>query len=353
MRVEQQHVDDVVIDEVDVPSISDDEIGEINAFGNLLRADAYPEDPPYPDELARISWRAIPEFMVLREFVARTPERDIVASAGTRWFRAEDNQHVMRANISVRPDRRGRGLGKAMLRLVADAAEEAGKTLLMGGTNDRVPDGEAFARHIGAQDAFVAHTNRLVLADVDRDLVRKWIDDGPKRAPGYSLIAIDGRYPDDLVEEIVDLGAVMNTAPRGDLDLEDETWTVEQARQGEESFFAGGGERWYLAARHDETGALVGWTEVSWNPKSPQKTVWQWGTGVRPEHRGHAIGKWLKAVMLERVLDERPDAIDIRTGNADSNAAMLGINKALGFYHYIAEIGWQIPVERVRAYLGS
>jgi GNAT superfamily N-acetyltransferase len=337
-------------EEIDIPSLTDAQIDELNAFENLMGAEAYPEDPPQPDEQARIGYRTIPDFVKVRQFIERDDGGRIIGFAGTRWFDEPANRHILHAWLGVQADHRRQGVGRRLLGAIVDAADEANKTLLMGGTNDRRPEGEAFMRRLGAQGALEAHTNRLVLAGVDRDMVRRWIDEGPTRAPGYSLVAIDGPYPDELIEQIIDLHSVMNTAPRGDLDMEDSHWTVDQMRKQEESMLANGLERWYLAARHDESGELVGWTEVGWAPHMPQ-TVWQWGTGVRPAHRGHALGKWLKAVMLERVFIDRPDVKDVRTGNADSNAPMLGINKALGFEHYIAEISWQIPVEKVRAYL--
>jgi hypothetical protein len=77
----------------------------------------------------------------------------------------------------------------------------------------------------------------------------------------------------------------------------------------------------------------------------------QGNTGVRPEHRGHALGKWLKATMLQRIFDERPQAEEIRTGNADSNDAMLGINRALGFKPHRAHTTWQVTTAQVRKYL--
>lgn len=87
-------------------------------------------------------------------------------------------------------------------------------------------------------------------------------------------------------------------------------------------------------------------TDVHWNP-SQADTVWQGNTGLHPDHRGHALGKWLKAAMLQRILDERPAAVDVRTGNADSNDAMLGINHALGFRPFIANTTWQVEVSAV------
>ena len=144
----------------------------------------------------------------------------------------------------------------------------------------------------------------------------------------------------------------MNTAPRDDLDMEDEMHTVEMVRQWEASRDAHGTIRWSVFARHDASGELIGLSEIYWNPAEPE-TMYQGDTGVDPGHRGHALGKWMKAHMIERILAERPNIVDIRTGNADSNDAMLGINHALGFRPYIAQMNWQVPVERVEAYLAG
>jgi GNAT superfamily N-acetyltransferase len=236
------------------------------------------------------------------------------------------------------------------LRHFVEAAEAEKRTLVVGQTAERVPAGEAFVTRMEAEKGIANHINRLVLDEVDCDLVRSWVEAGPGRAPDYSLIALDGPYPDELFEDIVDLRQVMNTAPRDDLDMEDMKFTSEHARQWEKSMIASGTERWGLFARHDPTGTLAGYTEVFYNSKLPQ-TVGQGDTAVRPEHRGHALGKWLKAAMIRRVLEERPEAKDIRTGNADSNDAMLGINHQLGFRPFEASMVWQVPVEKVRAYL--
>jgi hypothetical protein len=55
--------------------------------------------------------------------------------------------------------------------------------------------------------------------------------------------------------------------------------------------------------------------------------------------------------MLEKVLRERPQVKFVRTGNADSNAAMLKINLELGFRSYLSQCFWQAPTEQVAGFL--
>jgi mycothiol synthase len=345
-------VGDVTIEEVDSAMLSDDDMRDLMAFWHVLDEEAHPEDPPQTFESVANEVRIKPSFVRNRTFFGRDGSNAIVATAFAMWALTEDNQHLIDTSIRVRADHRRQGLGRALLARMIEAAEGGGRTTMVLRSTDRVPAGEAFARRIGAKLGLTQGMNRLVLAEADRELVRRWVDEGPRRAPGYSLVAIDGPYRDDLIEQIIDLSTVMNTAPREDLDQEDEIPTVEQAREMEAAHAQVHLERWYLAALHDASGQLVGWTEVGWVPDTPE-TVWQWGTGVRPEHRGHALGKWLKAVMLQRVLDERAGIIDIRTTNAESNDAMLGINHELGFRKLYTNLYWQVTVDRAKAYLAE
>ena len=59
---------------------------------------------------------------------------------------------------------------------------------------------------------------------------------------------------------------------------------------------------------------------------------------------------WLKTTNLLWVLDEVAGAKVIRTGNADSNEAMLRINQALGFRPAFAAFVLQGPVGGVVAH---
>lgn len=144
----------------------------------------------------------------------------------------------------------------------------------------------------------------------------------------------------------------MNTEPRDALEFDDVVITPEELRQGEAYDAARKVERWVLYLRHRESGQLVGFTSLSYNPQNPE-LVKQLDTGVLTAYRGLNLGKWLKAAMLLKVLHDKPQVKRVRTGNADSNAAMLGINRALGFKPYKARTVWQADLKGVLAYLQS
>jgi hypothetical protein len=59
--------------------------------------------------------------------------------------------------------------------------------------------------------------------------------------------------------------------------------------------------------------------------------VYQWGTFVHREHRGHKLGLATKAVNLRAVQAFRADLALVITQNAETNGYMVSINERLGF----------------------
>jgi GNAT superfamily N-acetyltransferase len=194
--------------------------------------------------------------------------------------------------------------------------------------------------------------NHLPIAKVDIAKMRQWVADGPVRAEGYEIFGWDGDVPEEYVDDFLAAILVMNTAPRDDLEENDFTFSAEQLRESEKVANAAGTVAWQLIARRISDGAWAGIHDVSWNPAEPD-VVYVGATGVFPEHRGHALGKWLKAVMTLRIMEERPNVTHVRTGNADSNDAMLGINKEMGYEPFIASTTWEISTEAAAKWLAS
>jgi GNAT superfamily N-acetyltransferase len=103
-------------------------------------------------------------------------------------------------------------------------------------------------------------------------------------------------------------------------------------------------------ARHVESGELAGFSELTVRPSDPS-TLFTSLTVVHRDHRGHALGKWIKADSILRAMERWPDATHVQTENAASNAPMLGINDAIGFRLEHTLIAYQANVAQVRAYL--
>ena len=61
------------------------------------------------------------------------------------------------------------------------------------------------------------------------------------------------------------------------------------------------------------------------------RVVYQWGTLVGREHRGHRLGLATKAVNLRAVQAARDDLTLVTTQNAEVNDHMVAINELMGF----------------------
>jgi GNAT superfamily N-acetyltransferase len=328
-----------------VASLSD--FAAYNDFLNRIKAEEWPEDPPTELEETIRELRAIPPFVVSRRWVVRHDQQIIARGIATLW-RSEDNQHLLNFDIAVLPEWRRQGWAKRLLKLIAEVAQQEKRRLLMAGTDSAIPAGEAFMKRLGARAGMISRTNQLDLGDLKRGLLKEWCERAPKAE--FELGLWEGPYPEEELDAIVRLREVMNTAPRDNLEIEDVKWTREQLRQIEASLAERQTERWTMFVRERKTGNLAGYTEVFWSSFEPE-TLYQGDTGVFPEYRGHGLGKWLKAAMLEKVLRDRPSVKRVRTGNANSNAPMLKINYELGFKPYKQWTTWQVELEKVLEYL--
>jgi GNAT superfamily N-acetyltransferase len=210
--------------------------------------------------------------------------------------------------------------------------------------------GEPFLRALGAERRQLERRSVCRTADLDPGMLERWVRRAGERSAAYSLVGWDGRCPDDLLQPFCDLAAVMNTAPLDDLERDNDRMTPDQWRQREAAYEAQVYDHWILCARHDGSGELAGFTELSF-PRLWPETAYQGDTGVWPKHRERGLGRWLKAAMALRVLAERSHVTRIETWNAGSNQAMLSINEAMGFAGLENWGAWQVPVEEARTAL--
>lgn len=337
------------IERFDPVTARSDAMRGYHALSNRIRAEWWPDDPPRSLSVLRTILTSVPSVWGLRWWVAWR-NGHIVGGAELELSEMPENRHLGWCDVYVRPDHRRQGIGAALLGTVAEVARDDGRRLLTLGTATTAPSGEAFARRLDAVPGLTQNVNQLRICDVDPTLLQVW----QRRAPEdeFHLGVWTGPYPEADLADVVKMHEVMNTAPRGSLDMEDFHWTPAVIRDHEVALQKRGVERWTIYARHLPTARIAGFTEVGWDRNEPE-ILHQWGTGVFPEFRNHGLGRWLKAAMLEKVLARRPEVKFVRTGNANSNAPMLKINHELGFRLYNTVTLWQVPVEKVLAYTAA
>lgn len=342
---------DFQIQTLNVRDASQAEYAALNRHTNRIRLERLPNDPPIPLQETINNLQSLPPFVDVPMWVVWTSDQsEIVAMGDLVLIRMEDNQHLAQFDLSVVADHRRKGLGRRLFALIAEAAQRENRRLLMTNTVDRLPGGQAFMTRIGAKKGLETHTNQLVIADLKTGLIDDWLVRGGALNEQFELGLWEGSYPEEKIQTIVELYDLTNQQPLGDLDVEDMHMTAEQLRQVEQNIFARGYQRWTFYVVERATGKFAGYTENIWNPNRPEVHLVEM-TGVFPEYRGKGLGRWLKAAMLDKIIKARPEVKYVRTGNADSNAAMLKINHELGFKPYMAEAIWQVEIEKVLEYL--
>lgn len=335
------------VEAVDLPSASDALLAEVNEIGAALSRERVPEDPPLPLEGFIRRVRNRPAMFRAQDFIARGADGTLVARGAITKFEADTNAHLREGQIDVLPAHRRNGVARLLLRELARAAGDGDDIVIEFFTTSRIPAGPQFLEHIGAKQKLTMHTNQLLLADLDRAMVREWASLDPR---GYRIEWIDSDVPERLMQNVIVAYDAMNSAPRGDSSMDDWHTTPEQIREWDRSRGATTRQRRLAVALDANSGETAGYTELVYDPQIPP-VIWQQGTAVIPAHRGRGLGKWLKAAMLERAMSDWPLATIVRTGNADSNAPMLAINRRLGFRQAWAQAIWEIGIVDLRRYL--
>ncbi|CAN5797079.1 GNAT family N-acetyltransferase [soil metagenome] len=278
-------------------------------------------------------------------WITEAPDGTPVAVAYC-WSNAAGDPRVMECDVLVHRDWRRQRIGSRLLAEICGQTATSGRSMLTWSTFDAVPAADAFSRRVGGRVARTNRTSELVLAHVDWPMVDDWARAGRARDErGYSMEVIVGPFPERLRPDAAAFHHIMQTAPRDDLDVGAVHLEPAHIAELDRSLVEAGRMRWTIFVR-DPVGACVGGTEVTFEPEEPS-VVRQQNTGIDPEHRGLGLARWVKATMLQRIRDKRPEAVRIRADNAFSNAPMLAINDALGFQTVRTRTEWQASVDEV------
>lgn len=333
------------IERVDLATANDDLMRQVVALEHVMHAESHAEDPPYPDAIIEARFRVSSKLWERSQWAAFADGR-LIGRITAMQNKSGSNEHIREIDLSVHPEHRRRGIGRALFAAALDAIPDADAKLVEGWTSSRVPDGIAFAERLGAKKGLHMRSSQLDLQAVDRDLMNEWAALDPK---GYRLEWVLGDIPDPLLATAIEAFNAINRMPREDLEMEDWVFNEATTRDWERMRKARGQEQWLILAVQDATNAGAGFTNVVFDKRYPH-VIHQGGTAVDHGHQGHGLGKWVKARMVEKLIREMPQARYIRTENAGTNAPMLSINHRMGFALAWENDIWQLPLADAKAY---
>lgn len=338
----------------DPSAASAEDWARYHAYRRAHHAESRPEDPLTPDELVERQMRQVDRFSVRhRDLVER--EGEFVAALYTEWMTPEAPAYASNAqycwfDLSVLEGHRRRGIGRALLGRVLALNADSPRTVLGVGTEEE--SGHAFLRHFGFELKIQGAENRLDLQAVDWAMVERWVEEGRARSPETELLLFEDRIPDELAESYCRaLSELLNTMPFEDLEHGEIVITPETMEENFYAWLANVEGRYLCYVTREPDGSISGITDVNFIPAKPDR-VNQMFTGVHPRDRGRGLGKMLKAAMLQQIRARYPEARWVVTGNAESNAPMLAINRRLGFKTHRANSGYQVQREALAERLG-
>jgi GNAT superfamily N-acetyltransferase len=267
-------------------------------------------------------------------------------------FTDGSNDHLGWVQIGVLPQHRRNGIGRTLATKALELVVAGGRTSITFDTVNTVPAGIAFAEAVGADPALREHVSVVDTSDLDWSMLEAWLEAGPRRAPGYDLISWEDDIPEEFYSELARLFRIgEEDMPLDDLDFRPMVESADTVKERLERT-RGVVRRVTAVVRHRESGRLVGFSELvvtGQNTATLQTTL----TVVDRNHRGSAIGKWVKSGAILQALRRFPEAERIVTDNAASNAPMLGINELIGFRPRYEIISWQTTTIVAARYLGS
>ncbi|MDJ0341195.1 GNAT family N-acetyltransferase [Streptomyces sp. H10-C2] len=272
-------------------------------------------------------------------WLARNTSGAPVGTAALRLFDEPGRSHLASLELYSHPAHRRLGAGSRLLATAVDAARGDGRRSLITRTTVGTP-GDRFLATRAFTPALKLTWRRLRLDTTDAAMIGGLAGEPH---PGYRLEAWEGVAPDDLIDAFARAKQAMADMPTGGIDFGTVPWNAERVRSVFEGFAKRGEQLITITAVSDTDGSMAGYTMLA-VPAGGTGRALQYDTAVVSGHRGHGLGRWLKASMIQRVVAELPGVTEIETDNADDNRHMVAINAGLGFVPVRQTVEYQLSL---------
>ncbi|WP_088287520.1 GNAT family N-acetyltransferase [Kineosporia sp. A_224] len=271
-----------------------------------------------------------------------------------------DNLDIGFVDVTVHPEHRRRGIGSILVQHTEALVRAAGRSVVQTWQGTAVDPAvedptTPFATRHGYTSTLPSLRNDLDLDPGPDGLARALAPLDAETAGRFDaatdrLVSADGQYrlvtwwnavPDEYLDDRAYLIQRMSTdAPAGDMTIEEERWDGARVRENEAISQAQGKTVVETAAVHVPSGRLVAFTVLA-VPKHLPDHAFQWDTLVLREHRGQRLGMAIKAANLRALAARTSGLRRVTTYNAESNAPMLRVNRAMGFRPVLRTTCWE------------
>ena len=279
-------------------------------------------------------------------FLQRDDDGDLVGHASLIMFGGEQAGTGV-IEMSTRPSARGRGVGRSLLRAIAECARSEGCRTLSVEVIATTP-AVGFYDRMGFERAVVEQRHLLRWSEIDWEKIEHAAG---RLAAGYRLEYHAGSIPERLMESYASVKANLRTIAdyaavpewRGSAQsdrLRDSFATLE--RRGMRSHV--------VVALAEPYGNVVGLTELVVAAQRPTRAD-QYDTVVDPGHRSYGLAMSMKARLLTELRRAEPQLVDVQTWTMQHADDVRWINSELGFTHDVDWYDYQADVDDLLARL--
>ncbi|KPI04151.1 GCN5-related N-acetyltransferase [Actinobacteria bacterium OV450] len=248
--------------------------------------------------------------------------------AGTAFLRLLDGrqEHLAELDLRVHPAERRKGIGSRLLNTAVATARDKARRRVVAQAEAGSP-GDHFLAARGFRKVLTFRYTRLAMAEADTTVLAGIVE---RPHPGYRLTSWQGTVPDDLAQTFAASRRAMDDTPMDDAEYGTVAWDVDRVRAAAKAVEQRGDHLHTVVAIDASNGSIAAFTELV-IPGNGAGDGQHYGTGVLPEHRGHGLGRWMKAESIQQAHRDYPDLGGLLTDTADSNAHMRRINDGLGY----------------------
>jgi GNAT superfamily N-acetyltransferase len=245
-----------------------------------------------------------------------------------------DNLDKANLYVWVAPSRRRQGVGGALLEHLVSASVGEGRTTMLAESwlpQDARAD-HPYRRFADKHGFALANTEirRTLALPVPNDRLEALAAEARDHHPDYQIQTYVDDVPKDLLASYCHLrNQVGLDAPTGDVALEARALTPEIVLR-RQAIAKEQGRTTYLGFAVEPGGEAVAYTSLV-APDQEPAYVYQSGTLVRRDHRGHRLGLAVKVANLVSLQQRCPGRRYVNTENAEVNGLMVRINEKLGF----------------------